>query len=276
MTPGNSRTSAIHRPSSSFSISTLNCMLPRSTRFYSPARLFTRSVEHPDQRRGSIACAGLVRCIWLLCSIDQFPPRLGVVSNGSRLLSIRADDDWLLVTVARWHLETVWRDLGFSEVTQYERGRLGHRFAALNLPRSNQGALDRDSLERSQTLGKEAELEWKVFWGRAQYFGIVVTPLPRWDVGVSVIARSSHPFRGDEANLIDSVDGYVTLAAQVSYQLLDPLQLFVKAQNLLDTEYETFGLLAEPDEVLEGASDPRFLGPGAPFGIWAGVVVSNL
>jgi hypothetical protein len=32
----------------------------------------------------------------------------------------------------------------------------------------------------------------------------------------------------------------------------------------------------EPSDVLPGGSDPRFLGPGAPFGIWAGVVISDL
>ena len=59
--------------------------------------------------------------------------------------------------------------------------------------------------------------------------------------------------------------------AFTSYQVLEPLKLFVKAENVFDADYETFGLLGEPGDVLSGASDPRFLGPGAPLGVWAGV-----
>ena len=81
----------------------------------------------------------------------------------------------------------------------------------------------------------------------------------------------SRPYRGDEANLINGVDGYAIASAFTSYQLLEPLKLFVKAENLFDSEYETFGLLADPGEVLDDASDPRFQGPGAPLGVWAGL-----
>jgi len=101
--------------------------------------------------------------------------------------------------------------------------------------------------------------------------GVTVHPWPAWAIGVTVIAQSDRPYRGDEANLIDGVNGYAIASAFTSYQVLEPLRVFVKAENLFDTEYETFGLLAEPDEVLEGASDPRFQGPGAPLGVWAGL-----
>ncbi|HMI92222.1 MAG TPA: TonB-dependent receptor, partial [Polyangiales bacterium] len=106
--------------------------------------------------------------------------------------------------------------------------------------------------------------------------GVTVTPLAQWSLGLSVIAQSSRPFRGDEANQRAEVDGYAVLNAQTSYQLFDSLQLFIKVQNLLDTDYETFGLLGNPSEVLEGTSDPRFLGPGAPLGVWGGIELRNL
>ena len=45
--------------------------------------------------------------------------------------------------------------------------------------------------------------------------------------------------------------------------------------NLLDEEYETFGLFGEPEEVLgEGFEDSRFLSPGAPRAAWLGLRVS--
>jgi iron complex outermembrane recepter protein len=106
--------------------------------------------------------------------------------------------------------------------------------------------------------------------------GFTLTPIERWSIGLSTIVQSSRPFRGDEANERAEVDGYAVLNAHSSYQLFDSVQLFVKVQNLLDSEYETFGLLGNPSEVLEGTSDPRFLGPGAPLGVWGGVEVRDL
>jgi outer membrane receptor protein involved in Fe transport len=103
--------------------------------------------------------------------------------------------------------------------------------------------------------------------------GITLLPLPGLSIGLSTIAQSSIPYRGDEANLIEDVSGFAIVSAEASYQLLSHLQLFVKAQNLLNTKYETFGVLAEPSHVIPGLSNPRFLGPGAPFGLWAGMVV---
>ena len=44
--------------------------------------------------------------------------------------------------------------------------------------------------------------------------------------------------------------------------------------NLLDTNYETFGVLAEIEIELDeapGAADPRFVSPGAPRSAFAGV-----
>ena len=61
--------------------------------------------------------------------------------------------------------------------------------------------------------------------------------------------------------------------AFTTYDLFDALQLFAKAENLVDAEYETFGVLGDPSEVLPGTSDPRFLSPGPPFGFWAGIVL---
>jgi outer membrane receptor protein involved in Fe transport len=48
--------------------------------------------------------------------------------------------------------------------------------------------------------------------------------------------------------------------------------LFANIDNLLDEEYETFGVFGEPDEVLgDEFDDPRFRGPGAPRALWLGV-----
>ena len=55
------------------------------------------------------------------------------------------------------------------------------------------------------------------------------------------------------------------------YRVTDTLRLFARMENLLDAEYESFGVLGEPDEVFPEFEDPRFLGAGPPFGAWVGV-----
>jgi outer membrane receptor protein involved in Fe transport len=51
--------------------------------------------------------------------------------------------------------------------------------------------------------------------------------------------------------------------------------VYLSIDNLLDEEYDTFGVFGEADEVLgEDFEDPSFLGPGAPRAVWAGVRLS--
>jgi hypothetical protein len=85
---------------------------------------------------------------------------------------------------------------------------------------------------------------------------------------------SSAWYRGDEANLMSPVPGYFVLGADISYRLFSFMTVYAKARNVLNTRYETFGVLGDPKTVFPGMTDPRFLSPGAPFGIWAGMDVS--
>jgi outer membrane receptor protein involved in Fe transport len=105
--------------------------------------------------------------------------------------------------------------------------------------------------------------------------GVTVRPLDKWEIGMSMIAQSDRPYRGDEANLLKGVQGHAVFGASTSYQVLRQLQIFLKAENVFDAEYESYGLLGEPDDVLEGAEDPRFQSPGAPLGIWGGLVLRD-
>ena len=106
--------------------------------------------------------------------------------------------------------------------------------------------------------------------------GLSIRVLPTLELGASSITRSGSPFRGDEANLLADLGGYTVLSAYCSYDLLEQLQLFVKIQNILQTDHETFGVLADPSEVLPNYDDPRFVSPGAGLSVFAGVVVRQL
>lgn len=84
--------------------------------------------------------------------------------------------------------------------------------------------------------------------------------------GVEVNASSGVYFRGDEANVDDKTDDYAVANGYIRYQLASHWTLSLQVSNLLDEEYERFGLYGEPDEVLEDLENdnPRFLSPAPP------------
>ncbi len=92
--------------------------------------------------------------------------------------------------------------------------------------------------------------------------------------GADMTANSDQYLRGDEANLLDTVDGYVVVNLHGRYQINDTFSIFARIDNVFDTDYETFGLLGEPDEVFASFTDPRFMGAGAPIGGWVGIKAS--
>lgn len=101
--------------------------------------------------------------------------------------------------------------------------------------------------------------------------------LDGWSVGGTLIAASGVYLRGDEANLLEKTDPYAIVNLRGSYAWSESVELFVQIDNVFNTDYETFGALgAVADEVPihelpEGIASPRFLGPGQPFGAFAGL-----
>jgi outer membrane receptor protein involved in Fe transport len=96
-------------------------------------------------------------------------------------------------------------------------------------------------------------------------------------VGGTMVARSGVFLRGDEGNLLDKTNGFVVFNAQAAYAVGDWIELFARVENLLDTEYETFGVLGETGnetpvyELPGGITNPRFLSPGQPFAAYVGL-----
>jgi outer membrane receptor protein involved in Fe transport len=94
-------------------------------------------------------------------------------------------------------------------------------------------------------------------------------------LGASVIAGSSHYYRGDEANLLDPVSGFAVVNVTGRYSIGPRLAIIGRVSNLFDRRYATFGLLGEADEVLgDDFEDPQFQSPGAPRAAWIGVKVT--
>jgi len=59
-----------------------------------------------------------------------------------------------------------------------------------------------------------------------------------------------------------------------SIRLNDHVVLFGRIDNLFNKDYESFGLLGDPQQVFPTFHDPRFYGPGSPFGAWLGARVT--
>ena len=101
--------------------------------------------------------------------------------------------------------------------------------------------------------------------------GLTVVSAFGLSAGASVVAQSSQYFRGDEANLLAPVPGYVVVNARLAYQVAAPVSVWLRVDNVLDERYSTFGVLGDPTPLFPTFDDPRFLGPGAPRAAWVGV-----
>jgi iron complex outermembrane receptor protein len=96
----------------------------------------------------------------------------------------------------------------------------------------------------------------------------------RFSLGADLTLRSGVFLRGDEANLLERTDPYSVLNLRGTYRIGDSVAVFARIENALDQDYETFGLLGEPQEVFPAFADPRFLGAGPRLGAWVGVKVA--
>ena len=98
-------------------------------------------------------------------------------------------------------------------------------------------------------------------------------------VGIDLLYNSGQYVRGDESSQLEKTDAYAVLNLRGQYRLNDHVAFFASVNNVLDEEYETFGLIGEePGEVAVPAfaefDNPRFLGPGAPRAAFVGVKLS--
>ncbi|MCC7044884.1 MAG: TonB-dependent receptor [Acidobacteria bacterium] len=103
----------------------------------------------------------------------------------------------------------------------------------------------------------------------------VSAAIRRATLGAVVLVSGRQYLRGDEANLLPAVAGFTLVNLNASYALAPSVRLAARVTNLLGSDFATFGLLGEADEVLgDDYEDPRFLSPGAPRAAWIGLEFS--
>ena len=103
--------------------------------------------------------------------------------------------------------------------------------------------------------------------------GLDVPVTSEFNIGVDGMFNSGLYLRGDEGNFLGETKPYFVMNLHANYKVTKNLTGFLMMENLLDSRYESFGMLGEPNELpgFQNYSDPRFLGPGAPFGAWVGL-----
>jgi outer membrane receptor protein involved in Fe transport len=117
---------------------------------------------------------------------------------------------------------------------------------------------------------------------------------PAFTIGADLHAVSSLVTQGNEDGLIEDAEadetakradwrihGYALLGLRASYRPGDNWELFARVSNVLDRRYETYGAVARdlfphgrliaPHEEAGDAANTRFVAPGAPRAVVAGL-----
>jgi outer membrane receptor protein involved in Fe transport len=92
-------------------------------------------------------------------------------------------------------------------------------------------------------------------------------------LGATVIGNSGQYYRGDEANLLPQIPGYVVVNLRGDYAFTRWISGFVRVDNVFNADYASFGVLGDVTSIFPTYTDPRFQGPGEPRAFWAGLNV---
>ena len=90
-------------------------------------------------------------------------------------------------------------------------------------------------------------------------------------LSATVLGRSGQYYRGDEANLLPQIPGYIVANLRADYTFARWISAFVRVDNVFDADTASFGVLGDPTAVFPTFADPRFQSPGAPRAGWVGV-----
>ncbi len=97
---------------------------------------------------------------------------------------------------------------------------------------------------------------------------------PNWKIGGDMVAASGQVIFGNENGALPQVPGYVVFGARTSFQVDRRLQVYGLIQNIFNQHYYTYGGLFDTGGLPKAApylTDPRSLGPAAPFAVYAGL-----
>jgi iron complex outermembrane receptor protein len=94
---------------------------------------------------------------------------------------------------------------------------------------------------------------------------------PALTLGGDIVYNSAQYFRGDEANLLPPIGGFMIVNLRAVYRIGEHFSTYLRAQNVFDRRYADFGVVGSAANVLPQFTDPRLLSPGGPRAAWLGV-----
>jgi len=152
--------------------------------------------------------------------------------------------------------------------------------SAHTLPAANHPAGNND-IEKGDTIPGMPKHTFKS--------GINQNLFSNFNIGINMLYSSGVYLRGDESNQLKQTNPYMVFNARSSWKPSKSIELFARIDNLLNSKYETMGVLGEASSsevnvpiselgdtgsgTAIGPLDPRFLSPGAPLGIFFGASI---
>lgn len=118
--------------------------------------------------------------------------------------------------------------------------------------------------------------------------GVGFNLLENLSIGLNNISSSGVYLRGDESNQLKKTSNYSVFNLKGIWNPFKDIEVFTKIDNLLNSNYETMGVLGEASSsevsvpIIElgdkgsgdtaiGAKDPHFLSPGTPISFFIGI-----
>jgi outer membrane receptor protein involved in Fe transport len=98
-------------------------------------------------------------------------------------------------------------------------------------------------------------------------------------VGADALFVGSQYFAGDDSNQFPKLPSYAVFNLHASYQVNKNVQIYARADNILDNQYATYGTFFDTTSLPNFAtgnafSDPRSLSPARPRALYAGMKIT--
>ena len=152
-----------------------------------------------------------------------------------------------------------------------------HTLPAANHPNSNNDVKPGDTIPGMPNHKLNAKVKYGL--------------LDNLDLSLGLLASSGVFLRGDESNQLNRTSPYAIFNLQTEYSPKEQIVFFARVENLLNSDYETMGVLGEAssDEVnvpiselgdrgvgdtAVGPLDPNFLSPGQPRSLFVGININ--
>ncbi|MCI4677342.1 TonB-dependent receptor [Rhodoblastus acidophilus] len=95
----------------------------------------------------------------------------------------------------------------------------------------------------------------------------------RTRVGADVLITGPMRYAGDASNQQPQIPGYATVSLNGAYKITRDVEVFARAENLLNQRYYTYGTYFDTSSLFQAFTNPEMLVPSQPLSFYAGLRV---